>query len=66
MTKEFYCSKCQENVVCELEEVVIGDQVAGKTYFCPTCGREFTNEPDPDAVYDQMRDDEMFAKEEKC
>lgn len=58
MNKEFFCIKCEDVVQCKFDEDDDG-------YFCPLCGCRLPNEPDPDAVYDQMRDDEMFKKEEQ-
>lgn len=55
-TSTFYCIRCKEVVESTNEE--------DEGYFCPLCGRSLPNEPDADAIYEQMRDDEMFAKED--
>ena len=69
MSKTFYCSNCEEEVECELETIAEGYGDEGgncsEGYFCPLCSREFENEPDPDRIYDEMRDEEMFKEEKK-
>ena len=69
MTKTFYCSKCGEDVECECEEYLVGYSDPDKSlmgYFCPLCGKFFVeDEIDSDVIYEQMRDDEMFKKEEE-
>jgi hypothetical protein len=58
--KEFYCAYCEDTVTCEEEYIQegYGDKAGDcKTgYFCPLCGRQMGNEPDPDAEYDRWRE----------
>lgn len=64
--KEFYCAHCEADVECELETIAEGKGDApgncSEGYFCPMCGREFLNEPDPDRYYDEMREQEAEAQ----
>jgi DNA-directed RNA polymerase subunit RPC12/RpoP len=58
--REFFCMHCEAAVEAESSPV----QGLGETdnlkefYFCPLCGRELGNEPDADAVYESLRDDQ--------
>lgn len=66
ITKTFYCIKCEAEVEAEEQTYSIyGTTQEGKGFFCPMCGGELGNTPDADAVYERIRDDEMFNEEEK-
>ncbi len=65
MTKTHYCKKCETETEFEKEEVATnskGDSYTGE--FCTNCDWEFIDSPDPDALYDSMRDEQMFKEEE--
>ena len=68
MSKELYCGKCEEDVVCQEEEVLINHDTSSTGYFCPLCGKELTDQAfAPDVDGDREREIEAENNfEDQC